>query len=122
MKASDLRNNPVFHKAAEAPEAPVKTVVDKLSIPEGKGLQLTTRTSPSIARAMHTAYLYGELFGIEAIKGEGDLLMRLAVSQGGEGRRDLIDSLTAGGSLPAEFYGRAPKTDAAYLREREKDP
>lgn len=121
MKASELKNNPRMHAGLEAPEAPVKTVVDKLSVTEGKGLQLTTRTNPAIARAMHTAYLYGELFGIQVIKGEADLLMRLAISQGGQGRRDLIDSLEAGGSVPGEFFGKGTKSDAAYIRERDSD-
>lgn len=106
-----------MYMAPEAPEAPVKTVVDKLSATEGHGLQISTRTNSAIARAMHTAYLYGEVYGIKVIKGEGDLLMRLAISQGGQGRRDLIDSLEAGGSMPAEYYGTRTKSDATYTRD-----
>lgn len=119
--AADLKNNPNMHTMPGTPEAPVKTVVDKLSATEGKQLQLTTRTSSSIARAMHAAYLYGELFDLQVIRGEAELLMRMAISQGGQGRRDLIDSLEAGGRMPAEYYTDAKKSDAAYVRVTEYD-
>lgn len=119
--AADLKNNPHLRTMPEAPEAPVKTVVDKLSATEGKQLQLTTRTNASIAKAMHTAYLYGEIFDLQVIRGEAELLMRMAISQGGLGRRELIDSLDAGGKMPAEYYTDAKRSDAAYVRVKDNE-
>lgn len=121
--SSDLKNNPIFTPKKESPEAPVKTVVDKLSVTEGESLDILTRSNPALAKAREMAYIYEFLYDSQFVHGYIETIERMAISAGGQARSELITSLEAGGKLPPEYYtGRTngKSSDLLYARETEE--
>ena len=97
--ASDLLNNPIDREVGETPTAtvvPFDRAVELLSSKEGQMLELMTRTTPQIADACNVAYNLIARYDSDYIRGRIDMIMRLAVSQKGEGRKEIDDSLKAG--------------------------
>lgn len=124
MKPSaDLKKNPIFSTRKESPEAPVKTVVDKLSVTEGESLDIFTRSDPTLARAREMAYLYEFLYDSQFVHGYIEMIERMKISAGGQARGELITSLEAGGKLPPEYYtgkSNGRNSDMMYARELEE--
>ena len=125
MKSNnDLRRNNGREYRYKSPsvEVPVTTVIERLNTPAGPELELTTRTTPAIAKARASGYIYTKYYGLALIGGLSDTAMRLAVSQDGRGREDMISALNAGGSLPAEYYGGSNLTyqdgNSTYTEDR----
>lgn len=120
--SSDLLDNPEMPDVGEMPETLGETPYDKayslLSALEGKKLEIMTRTNPRLVQAANVAYNLTSSFGSRYISGKIDQLMRFAVSMGGEGRKEIVDSLRAGGDMPDAYYeaqvgggrGAPPKT------------
>lgn len=118
--ATDLLSDPSFPEIGEMPEMISGTPYDKaynlLSSIDGKNLEIMTRTNPRLVQAATASYTLGAAFGTMYIKGKTDQLLRFAVSMGGEGRKEIVDSLRAGGDMPDAYYeaqmgkSSAPKT------------
>lgn len=121
--AEDLVKDPSFVSLGSAPEIPVRTALKQLMTTQGDGLELSTRSSPAIARAASIGYIYTTVYASQYVQGRVEQMERLAVSMQGQGRRDLIDTVKAGGRMPDSYYaanGRTP--DAMYIREDERWP
>ena len=93
--ADSLIDNPVFQQQAQPPELPVRTALSKLTTTKGDDLEMTTRATPQIVRAAQVGYIYARIYGSSYIQGRVEQMERLAVSMGGQGRRDLIDTVEA---------------------------
>lgn len=106
-KTSSLKDNNPVRKSSER-EIPVNTVVNQISRTEGQDLELTTRLTTQMARAVSMGHLFGSpiSFGSTWVISRSEQLMRIAVSMGGEGRKDLIEALRAGGRVPDAAFGR----------------
>lgn len=96
------------------PELPVKTVVDQLTVTEGRRLEILTRTNPDLCRAVQVGFLFGEVYGLEIVREETEQLMRLAISAGGKGREELIGTLEAAGQPPAGYGSDRNKGRTEY--------
>lgn len=119
--SSSLKTNPQFHFKKEGPEAPVKTVVDKLSVTDGASLDILTRSDVALARAKEMSYIYEFLYNSAFVRGYVETAQRSAISRNGLAREELISSLEAGGKLPPEYYGTGGKTsDMLYMRDDEE--
>ena len=57
-----------------------------------------------MVQAANVAYTMHSSFGSEFIRGKLDQIMRFAVSMGGEGRKEIVDSLRAGGDMPDAYF------------------
>ena len=120
--SSDLLSNPEVPEVSEMPEMLGETPYDKaynlLSALEGRKLEIMTRTNPRLVQAANVAYNITSSFGSRYIGGKIDQLMRFAVSMGGQGRKEIVESLRAGGDMPDAYYeaqagggrGGPPKT------------
>lgn len=82
-----------------------------------------TRTNPTLARACHLGFIFcttiahddedgNPAYGNPYVEGYIELQERLAVSMNGQGRRELIDALGAGGTLPDSYY---QKKDSSFI-------
>ena len=121
-KASELADAPQIRIGGEPPELPVKAIARDLMNLSGERLELTTRANPMLVKAVSIGYIYTHTFGSSYVTGRVDQVMRLAVSQGGGGRQDLIESLRAGGNPPDAYYQggggrRVSETDSLKVVE-----
>lgn len=71
-------------------------------------LELMTRTNPIIARACAVGYSMTASFRSSYISGRVNQVMRLAVSNGGKGREEIVRSLGASN----EAFGGGPMEDS----------
>lgn len=96
----------------DKPDAPVSVVVNHLMHESGAPLELTTRMNAAAARAAQVCLIYSTQMkdpvthevGCDFIVQMDEKIQRLLVSYGGEGRKDLIAALQAGGRLPDTYY------------------
>ena len=106
--ATELLNRPEVPEVAEMPETmgqtPYGMAFDLLSSLGGEKLQIMTRTNPRLVQAAQAAFCLTAQFGSFFINEEINEIMRFAVSMKGEGRKEIVDSLRAGGDMPDAYY------------------
>lgn len=106
--ATELLNNPAVPEVGEMPdtmpETPYGMAFNLLSSLGGEKLEIMTRSNPRLVQAAQVSYCMVAQFGSSYIAGENDQLERFAVSLGGEGRKEIVESLRAGGDMPDAFY------------------
>jgi len=102
--APELEKKPLFRGNSQ-PEAPVSKGITNLTSEEGPRLQLMTRVrSKEVLQAVAIANIYINIYGSKYVKGRINEILRMNVSIDGQGRRDIIDIVEAGGTLPPEYY------------------
>ena len=107
--APELEKHPLFQMNSN-PEAPVSKGIANLTSEDGARLQLMSRVnSREMLQAVAIANIYTNIYGSRYVKGRINEALRMNVSIGGQGRRDIIDIVEAGGSLPPEYYTGQPK-------------
>lgn len=103
--AKDLTPNaPVLINRSDKPELPVKDVARRIMSEEGRPLELTTRTTGTLADSAQFCLIYQLRFNSLYANGRIGQIERLACSIDGQRVRDLIDALKAGGAVPGEYY------------------
>lgn len=102
----ELRENPRIQIGGKKlPELPVNAAIGQLTKLKGDELEITTRSNPTLAKAASVGYIYTHTFASSYVQGRIEQIERLAISAGGQGRRDLIDAVKAGGRIPDAYYG-----------------
>lgn len=106
--AIGMLDNPVFDpsmfEGGDNPNSPFDQAFGALTTTGGPKLELLTRANKKLSVAIdHT---YNRCFNYHSfyLRGRIDMLMRLAVSMGGKGRGEIVDSLRAGSGVPDSFY------------------
>ena len=122
--SEDLRKNPNITIKSGAPELPVNTAISQLTRLEGNELEISTRSGPVMARAAAVGYIYTHVFGSGYVQGRIEQLERLAISAGGQGRKDLIEAVKAGGRMPDSYItgnagGKSREYRDIYLEDDE---
>lgn len=107
-------NQPILLDRGNKPELPIKDIARRLTVEEGAPLEITTRTTATMAYAAQFCLIYTERFNSRYAAARIGQIERLAISMAGQGRRDLIDALAAGGAVPGEYYSDAGKKKADY--------
>lgn len=106
--ATELLTNPAVPEVGEmpdtVPETPYGMAFTLLSSLGGETLEIMTRSNPRLVQAAQVSYCMVAQFGSSYIAGENDQLERFAVSLGGEGRKEIVESLRAGGDMPDAYY------------------
>lgn len=110
--ALEMLKNPRVSEIGEMPTAegdtPYDKAMDMLSVLSGPQLEIMTRTTPRMVEASDVAYNIYCNFHSEYIVGRFDKIMRFAVSMGGKGRGEVVDSLKAGAqAYVSQSYDRA---------------
>lgn len=107
------------------PELPIKSATKIITQTEGRGLKQNTNASRGLIEACMFGYPYIERWGNKYVGNMLDDLMCLAISQNGQGRKDIIESLRAAGAVPDAYYtggkpdGSAAERDTVYVRSYE---
>ena len=106
--ATELLDDPQVPEVGEMPETvpdtPYAMAFGLLSALGGEKLEIMTRANPRLVQAAQVSYCMVAQFGSSYIAGENDQLGRYAVSIQGEGRKEIVDSLRAGGDMPDAYY------------------
>lgn len=118
--ATELLTDPIVSEVGEMPDTisdtPYGMAFGLLSALEGKELEIMTRSNPRLVQAAQVSYCMVAQFGSQYIAGENDQLGRFAVSLNGEGRREIVDSLRAGGDMPDAYYENQGATGRSVPR------
>ena len=102
--APELEKHTLF-KGNTPPEAPVSKGIANLVSENGPKLQLMTRVNnKETLQAVAIANIYTNIYGSKYVQGRINEILRMHVSINGQGRRDIIDIVDAGGNLPPEYY------------------
>lgn len=107
--AEDLLENPqfgneFFQQSEEM--TPFDKTYNVLTATGGPQLELMTRTTKKLAKAIDVGYNLMFNYRSMYIRGRLDTLMRLHVSMGGKGRAEMVQSLQAGSGVTDGFYDR----------------
>lgn len=86
------------------PDPPVSKGLGYLMTVNGMGMEILTRTRPKIVRAIDAGTVYVYRYCSPYIQGRIEQIERLAVSDEGLGREELIRMIEAGGRLPDSYY------------------
>lgn len=86
------------------PDPPVSKGLGYLTTVDGTSMEVLTRTTPKIVRAIDAGTVYVARYGSGYIQKRIEQIERLAVSNGGLGRDELIRMIEAGGRLPDSYY------------------
>lgn len=109
----ELASNPQAPKKRDLERTPpVNIVLDNLTTEGGKRLQLMTRSNPSLVKAARVSFFYATQIkgdnnkdiGIPYAMEHLEMCERYAIALDGQARRELIDTVKAGGQMPGEFY------------------
>lgn len=115
--ASELLGAPqTLARASGKPEAPVTTVLNNLTITEGRKLDILTRTNPALANAAQIGLIFRRMFGSEYVADRVQLIECLSISMDGKGREEQISALQAGGTLPDSYFDK--KSSGEYSEAR----
>ena len=127
MAKNPTELTPVEIPKKEEKEAPIQTAYRYLTTIDGRMLEIMTRSNLTMSRAVHLGYIFdttiahrtkqGLMFGNAYVSGYIAQVERLAVSMAGEGRKELIAALDAGGKLPDSYYGKGPGQTFQVLDE-----
>lgn len=112
---------PILIDRGNKPELPVKDIAKRLTVEDGAAIEITTRTTATMAYAAQFCLIYTERFKSNYAKARIGQIERLAISMAGQGRRDLIDALQAGGAVPGEYYADKAKKGDYPIFERQDE-
>lgn len=85
-------------------ETPFNQAFSALTQTGGNILQMMARMTPELAIALERSYLRYCKYQSDYISGRSNLLLRISVSNGGEGRKEMIEAVKAGAGVPGEYY------------------
>ena len=106
--AQDLLNNPMSNVLKEREnETPFQQTCDVLTVTSGPRLELMTRTTRKLARALDYGYSLMFQYNSYYIRDKLDLNMRSHVSIGGKGRQEVLQALSSGSGVPGEFFDQS---------------
>lgn len=117
-KKEDAENTIINLSKAKEIELPIKTTTKILTQQEGRGLKQNTRATKGMVEAVMFGYPWAQRWKDGYVINMLDDLMSLGISMDGEGRREMIQCLDAGGQLPDAYYNTegGKRQDTAYLR------
>lgn len=104
----------------QLPDLPIKTATSILTQTTGEGLLQNARTNRYLAEAVMFGYPWLARWGDDYVGKKVDDILNLSISNDGQGRRDIIDCLQAGGAVPDAYYTGGEKkigSDTSYVRE-----
>lgn len=104
-KATDLLKENFFSGMRKNPDPPVSVGLRILTTESGKVLEEVTRiNSEEMINALQIGTIYTEVYGSKYVLERVNQIKRIAKSKNGEGIRELIDMVEAGGKMPGEFF------------------
>lgn len=105
-KATELLDNPSEDFEISSTDPPVTKGMGFLAAVGGPRLEMMTRTNRSIVAGISAGSAYIQKYRSVYIRGRVERFERLAISQGGLGRSEMIQMVGAGGPVTDAYYGR----------------
>lgn len=96
-------------------ETPFDKTYSSLTITGGATLEMLTRTTKPLAKAIGVGYLVTANFRSPYVQGRVDSLMRVAVSAGGKGRTEMVQCLSSGSGVGDGFYNQGGPTLNSFV-------
>lgn len=93
---------------------PVSRGMDHLTTTKGAELEILTRTSVAIVRAIDAGSVFAARYRSRYIQARIEQMERLAISNDGKGRDEIIRVIQAGGRLPDAYYQAAGRTPMQF--------
>lgn len=84
---------------------PFEQVYEAFLSTHGEILEMMSRTTPSLAVALYRNNTRRSKYGTQFDKEEKDLLLRISISTGGLGRKEMVEALQSGSGVPGEYFG-----------------
>lgn len=107
------------------PDLPIKVTTDLLSQTEGRGLMQNSRGTRALVDAVMFGHPWVARWGDEYAQTKVEYLLNMSISMDGEGRRELVSCLEAGGQIPDGYYtqngGGNPRGDTGYMVMRREE-
>lgn len=104
-RATELIKENFWSGIHKQPDPPVSVGLRILTTESGKVLEEVTRiNSEEMINALQIGTIYTEVYGSKYVLERVNQIKRIAKSKGGEGIRELIDMVEAGGKMPGEFF------------------
>lgn len=113
-KATDLLDNPSEDFEISSTDPPVTKGMGFLAATGGPRLEMMTRTNRPIVAGISAGSAYIQKYRSVYIRARVERLERLAISQGGLGRSEMIQMVGAGGPVTDAYYGREGGGAADY--------
>lgn len=116
--AEDLLENPMFTGEEDfggKDMTPFDMAHKTLTTTSGPVLEMMTRSTPKLAEAIGIGQNLMYNFGSDYIRGKVDTLMRVHVSMNGQGRAEIVSSLSSGAGVPGEFYDQGNPTLHSFV-------
>lgn len=116
--SADILNNPVpppNTNGGQTRSQKFDRAYDALTATHGPMLQMMTRTTPSMRQLEDTAFILRYRFDSDYVAERLCEVERLAVSEEGRGRTDIIDVVKASGKDPEDDYTR--KATFSFISE-----
>ena len=98
----------------ESTDPPVTKGMGFLATETGPRLEMMTRTNRAIVSGVVAASAYVARYNSSYIDEKRNSLMRLAISNGGLGRSEMIQMVSAGGQMSDAYYDKADNRQADY--------
>lgn len=115
----DLEKAPIY-LGKEKPDPPVSRAMSHLTVTEGTALEEMARLhGQDMVDALAVGYIYSDMYGSKYVRGRIDQLLRLSIAKDGQGRRDIIDVVDAGGTLPDGYYTGQGKKQTFHAIDNE---
>lgn len=106
MGASDFEIQPT--------DPPVSKGMGFLATQSGERLEMMTRTNKPIILGISAGSAYCARYESKYIRDKTERIMRLAISSGGEGRKEMIQMVSAGGQVSDAFYNSGSSAPTDY--------
>lgn len=92
--------------SVQSSDPPVTKGMGFLATEKGPRLEMMTRTNRQIVAGVVAASAYVARYNSSYIDEKRNALMRLAISNGGLGRSEMIQMVSAGGQMSDAFYDK----------------
>lgn len=104
--ATDLLKQPAGNFEISGTDPPVSKGMGFLATERGTRLEMMTRTNRAIIAGISAGSAYCARYESAYIRDKTERIMRLAISSGGEGRKEMIAMVSAGGQMSDAYYGQ----------------
>lgn len=84
---------------------PFDQVYEALLNTRGEKLEMMSRLTPALAVAMYRNHTRRSKYDSSFDHDEKDLLLRISISSGGLGRKEMVEALQSGAGVPGEYFG-----------------
>lgn len=92
-------------RSGRSAATPFEQVYEAFLATHGEKLEMMARTNPTLALALYRNNTRRAKYDSQFDHDEKDLLLRISISSGGLGRKEMVEALQSGAGVPGEYFG-----------------